>query len=470
MKKTKIVCSIGPASSNVEVMSKMVEEGMDVARINFSHSTEENSNEILSVIKETEKKTGKNIAILFDTKGPDFRCGLIKEGGIPLIKDEIVKIVKDDITGDNGIFTVNYKDALDKINVGNIILIDDALMRLEVVAKDNSSLSCKVIDGGVLTSKKGINVPGVNLGLSFISEADLKDIKYACSHDGDFLALSFVETSENVEDIRRILKENGAEDMNIISKIETKRALENLDAIIDASDGIMVARGDLGVEVDVERLPIIQKDMIKRCREKGKFVIVATEMLASMYESARPTRAEVTDISNAVLDGTDAVMLSGESTVGKHPIEAVKYMARICEEAERNPRYATKFERKNTKSITERIGEAVLTSAESMDIKAIVVPTSGGHSASVMSNLRPETMILAICPNEKVARKLAINYGIVTEIVNIDDNDLDDMVYHCRKEAIKFLNLQEKDVIVITGGIHVGRKVKQTNFLKIEEI
>ena len=258
--------------------------------------------------------------------------------------------------------------------------------------------------------------------------------------------------------------------MNIISKIETKRALENLDAIIDASDGIMVARGDLGVEVDVERLPIIQKDMIKRCREKGKFVIVATEMLASMYESARPTRAEVTDISNAVLDGTDAVMLSDESTVGKHPIEAVKYMARICEEAERNPRYATKFERKNTKSITERIGEAVLTSAESMDIKAIVVPTSGGHSASVMSNLRPETMILAICPNEKVARKLAINYGIVTEIVNIDDNDLDDMVYHCRKEAIKFLNLQEKDVIIITGGIHVGRKVKQTNFLKIEEI
>jgi len=471
MKKTKIVCSIGPASNNVEVMTKMVEAGMNVARINFSHATREENEIVINTVKEVRSKTGENIAILYDTKGPDFRCSFMQEGGVNLIPGKFIRIVKDEVIGTEEKFTVNCKEAIDKINVGNIILLEDALMKLQVVSKEYDGVTCVVVNGGVLNSKKSINIPGVSLDLPFISRQDIEDIIYCCEHDGDFLALSFVESKENVEEVRNLLKEHGREDIQIISKVESSTAITNLDEIIEASDGIMVARGDLGVEVPIQKLPILQKEMIRKCREKGKFVIVATEMLASMYTNPRPTRAEVTDISNAVLDGTDAVMLSGESTIGKHPIESVKFMADICEETEKYGNYASKFKFNRKKDITEAIAEAVLSSEIDLDVKAIVVPTSGGHSAMVMSNLRPNPVILAICSTEKVARKLALNYGVYTEIVAIDDNDMDDVVHHCKKEAKEFFGLNENDIIIITGGIHDNpTHKKQTNFLKIEEI
>ena len=471
MKKTKIVCSIGPASSSVDVMKKMVDAGMNVARINFSHATYEQTDYVLDTIKEVRKLTGQHVAILYDTKGPDFRCGIMQEGGVNLVNGNFIRIVKDDVIGNEERFSVNCPAALDKINEGNIILLEDALMKLQVVSKESDGITCVVVDGGVLDSKKGINVPGVKLGLPFMSEQDVKDIQYACEHDGDFLALSFVECKENILEARALLRNFGREDMQIISKVESSTALDNLDDIISLSDGIMVARGDLGVEVPIQELPIIQKDMIKRCRKTGRFVIVATEMLASMYTSSRPTRAEVTDISNAVLDGTDAVMLSGESTVGKHPIEAVKFMASICEETEKySSEYSSLFTPVKTSDITEAIAEAVLTSVSSLDVKSIVVPTTGGHSAMVMSNLRPSPMILAICPNERVAKRLAISYGVYAKVVNVDDNNMDLVVHHCKEEAKEFLSLKEKDIIIITGGIHDNPHIKQTNFLKIEEI
>ena len=470
MKKTKIICSIGPASSSVEVMKKMVEAGMNVARINFSHATLEENRQVLETIKEVRTLTGENISILYDTKGPDFRCGIMQEGGVNLLSGNFIRIVKENVIGNEERFSVNCPDAIDKIKEGNTILLEDALMKLQVVSKEFDGVTCVVVDGGILNSKKGINVPGVNLNLPFMSKQDIEDIKYACNNGGDFLALSFVESKENILEARKLLKEFNREDMQIISKVESSTALKNLDDIIEFSDGVMVARGDLGVEVPIQELPIIQKNMIKKCREKGKFVIVATEMLASMYTNPRPTRAEVSDISNAVLDGTDAVMLSGESTIGKHPIEAVKYMADICEETEKYGEYSYKLQCSKSTDITEAIASAVLTSVSSLEVKAIVVPTTGGHSAMVMSNLRPNTIILAICPNEKIARKLSLSYGVYPKIVEIDDNNMDDVVHHCKKEAKEFLSLKEKDVIIITGGIHDDPHIKQTNFLKIEEI
>jgi len=470
MKKTKIICSIGPASEPVDIMSLMVKAGMDVARINFSHASYEDNDRVINNIKEVRRLTGRHVAILYDTKGPDFRCLTMKEGGINLVEGNTIRIVKEPVVGTEEAFSVNYPDAIDKIQIGNEILIDDGLFKLKVEGKDDTSVTCRIINGGVLTSKKGIAVPGCDLNLTFLSDVDIEDIKYACSHEGDFIALSFVESKENVLAVRKLLEENNRSDMLIISKVESLAALNNLDDIIDVSDGIMVARGDLGVEVPIEKLPIIQKDMIKRCREKEKFVIVATEMLASMYTSPRPTRAEVTDISNAVLDGTDAVMLSGESTVGKHPIDAVSYMAKICEEAEHFDEYAKKFHSRVPNDITEAVANAVLTSVSHFDAKAIIVPTSGGHSARVISNLRPHPIVLALCSSEAVARRLSLNYGVYPIIVSVDHNDMDEVVRVCREVAVNVLRLQEHDVVVITGGIHANKSIKQTNFMKIEEI
>ena len=470
MKKTKIICSIGPASQSPDVMSLMVKEGMNVARVNFSHGDYAEYTDILNAVKETRERTHENIAILYDTKGPDFRCGEMKEGGVNLVFGNIIRIIKNNCIGTEGAFTVNHPEVLDKINVGNIVLLEDGLMKLEVISKELDGITCKVVEGGILNSRKGISVPGVMLDLPFMSEQDEKDIEFACLNEGDFIALSFVESRENILQVKKILEKYNRLDMKIISKVESQAGVDNLDEIIDESDGIMVARGDLGVEVAFEYLPIIQKDMIKKCRQKEKFVIVATEMLASMYTSPRPTRAEVTDISNAVLDGADAVMLSGESTVGKHPIDAVHYMAKICEEAEKNDYYATKFNKDLNNDITEAIADAVITSSKALPIKAIVVPTTKGHSATVISNLRPNTIIIAPCPNEKVARSLSLNYGVYPIISQVDDNDMDDLVHHAKDAAKTMLNLIENDLIIITGGVHDNISVKQTNFMKIETI
>lgn len=469
IKRTKIICSVGPATSTEEVMTKLAQEGMNVVRINFSHGNYTEYKEEKELVEKVRKNTGYHIGLLYDTKGPDFRTGEMDQDGVELIEGKKIRIVKDDVLGTSEKISVNYKNVLNKLNKGDMVLFDDGLMSVKVISREKDGVTCEVINGGILSSHKGVATPGISLDVPFLSEQDKKDIEFACENDGDFLALSFVTCAKDIEDVRKLLKTNNRSDMKIISKVESKTAIDNLDEIIAASDGIMVARGDLGVELPMQELPILQKLMIQKCREQGKFCIVATEMLASMYTSSRPTRAEVSDIANAVLDGCDAVMLSGETTIGKHPVEAVKYMSDICKQAEEFYDYGYEFEYNHDKAITAAIAKAVIASIGELDAKAIVVPTMGGHSARVMSNLKPEPIIIATCPNEKVARGLSLNFGVYCTVVPIVD-EFSKIIKVAREESTRILNLKKKDVIIITGGIHSESEANQTNFLKIEEI
>ena len=360
MKKTKIVCSIGPASCSPDVMEKMVYAGMNVARINFSHATLEEKQGVVDAVKEVRRRTGENIAILYDTKGPEFRNGMLENGEINLVEGKIIRIVKEDVLGNEERFSVNHPKALDCLKIGDVILLENGLMKIEIISIEEDGVTGKIVAGGVLGNKKSLNVPGVTLDIPFISDADREDMIYACLHDGDFIALSFVNCREDVLQAREIFKQYGREDLKVISKIESTAGFDNLDEILEVSDGIMVARGDLGVEVPLQRLPIYQKSIIKRCREYGKICIVATEMLESMKKNVRPTRAEVSDIANAVLDGTDAVMLSGETTTGQHPIEVVRYMAEICENAEEYYDYDDAFDSVREIDITELLLRVLL--------------------------------------------------------------------------------------------------------------
>ncbi len=469
MKKTKIICSIGPSSAKFETFKQMVLNGMNVARINFSHATEEEKSNVLSLVKRANQELGSHIAVLFDTKGPDFRTGNMTDDKINLEEGKTIKIVKDDILGTENAITVNYKDALDNIEVGSSVLLEDGLMKLEVIKKLDNGIECKIIDGGVLGSRKSVNVPGVHLNLDFISDQDKEDIIYACKHDGDFLALSFVSSKEDVLAAREILKSQGREDMQIISKIESHTAIQNIDEIIEVSDGIMVARGDLGVEMPMKELPILQKEIIDKCRKKGRTVIVATEMLASMYTSARPTRAEISDVANAVLDGTDAVMLSGETTIGKHPADAVKYMAETCEEAESYYDYVNQKQYVKENNIPSAIAHNVVESANLLDVKVIIAATTSGYSAKLISTLKPKSKIVAACPDSKVAQALALNYGVYPVIVDYYNN-LEELIDYCKKETTKNMQLNKGDTVIITGGFPRMHQVKTTNFLKIDII
>lgn len=469
MKKTKIICSIGPSSAKYETFKQMVLNGMNVARINFSHATEEEKSNVLSLVKKANEELGTYVAVLFDTKGPDFRTGNMTNDKINLEEGKTIKIIKDDILGTEEAITVNYKDALDSIKVGSTILLEDGLMRLEVTSKLDNGINCKIIDGGVLGSRKSVNVPGAHLNLDFISDQDREDIIYACKHDGDFLALSFVSSKEDVLAAREILKEQGREDMQIISKIESHTAIQNIDDIIEVSDGIMVARGDLGVEMPMKELPILQKEIIEKCRKRGRTVIVATEMLASMYTSSRPTRAEISDVANAVLDGTDAVMLSGETTIGKHPADAVKYMAETCEEAERYYDYANQKSYAKENNIPSAIAHNVVESANLLQVKAIIAATTSGYSAKLISTLKPKSQIIAACPDDNVAKSLALNYGVYPVIVKYYDT-IEQLMDNCKEEATKFMDLQKGDIVIVTGGFPRMHQVKTTNFLKIDTI
>jgi pyruvate kinase len=464
MKKTKIICSIGPSSCNVETMVKMVESGMDVARINFSHATEEEKENVVSTVKKVRKITGKNIAILYDTKGPEFRNGNLENGSIELVEGALIRIVKEKVLGNSTMFSVNHKEAIDSINVGNIILLENGLMKLEVVSKESDGITCKVITPGILGNKKSLSVPKVKLDIPFISKEDREDIIYAIKHDADFIALSFVSSKEDVCDVRKILREYNS-NIKIISKIESVTGIDNLDDIISVSDGIMVARGDLGVEVPMEDLPYYQQLIINKCRQNGKIAIVATEMLESMKKNIRPTRAEVTDISYAVATGADAVMLSGETTTGKNPIEAVKYMAKVCESTEKHIEYVVDSSWVS-KDIKGSIASSVVNSANLLSAKMIIVATMTGKTASVISNLRSKSIIIANCISESVARSLALNWGVYTNITTIH-NTTDEIVDDAINYAINSKDISKDDIVIITGGFPQN---KDTNFMKIEKI
>lgn len=463
MKKTKIVCSIGPSSQTLPVFSKMVEAGMNVARINFSHATLKECEEVISLVEEVNRQ-GNHIAIMYDTKGPDFRTGALQGESIELKEGETIQIVKEDILGTSSKLSVNYKSAIDTIQVHDIILIEDGMFKLEVIDKDSESLTCRILVGGILGSHKGINVPGVDLEEPFLSAADIEDITYACHHQGDFIALSFVSCKEDVLSVRRLIEQENSS-MQIISKIESTNAVANIDEIIDVSDGIMVARGDLGVEVPMKELPILQKMMIKKCREKGKICIVATEMLSSMTQKIRPTRAEISDVANAVLDGTDAVMLSNETTIGMYPVEAVQIMAETCENTEKYLEYDHAIV-PDGKDIMSTIAHSVVVAANNLDVSAILASTLSGATAKHISALRPKSIILATCTEEQVARSLAFHFGVYSNIVP-KFHTTDEIVSNAIEKGKEVLGLQPGDKVVVTGGFPLS---KSTNFLKIEEI
>lgn len=468
MKKTKIICSIGPASCDPDIMSKMVNNGMNVARINFSHATLEEKQNVVASVKKVREITGINVAILYDTKGPEFRNGMLENDEINLVTGNTIRVVKEQVLGNNERFSVNHPSAIESLEVGNVILLENGLMKIEVISKEEDGVTCKIINGGILGNKKSLSVPGVKLDIPFISAEDKEDIIYACNHEGDFLALSFISTKEDVLEAREILKSQNREDLKIISKIESTTGIDNLDGIIEVSDGIMVARGDLGVEAPMEELPHLQKLIIKKCRQQGKFCIVATEMLESMKKNSRPTRAEVSDVANAVMNGTDAVMLSGETTMGKYPIETVKFMADICESTEKYLDYSININYVD-RSIPGAIATSVVETANLLNAKVISAATMSGSTARLISNLRPSSPILAPCVSEKVARSLMLNWGvypIVTEVFNSTDEIVESSISLARQ----FTELNNDDIVIITGGFPNNIDNKNTNFMKIERI
>ena len=469
MKKTKIVCSIGPASNTVPVMEKMVLAGMNTARINFSHATKEEREQAISTVREVRKKTGMNVAILWDTKGPEFRCGVMEGDGIDLVAGKTVRIVKESVTGTSERFSVNHPEAIDSLNPGDTVLLENAKMKLEVVSKEDNGVTCKIISGGHLGNRKSMSAPGVKLDIPFISDEDREDLIYACEHGGEFVALSFVNCAEDVLEVKELLKEHGREDFQIICKIESALGIQNLESILDVSDGIMVARGDLGTEIPSEVVPIEQKKMIKTCRRRNKICIVATEMLETMMENARPKRAETSDIANAVLDGTDAVMLSGETTVGKHPIETVEAMARICEVTEKYADYNYVEEMRFVANARDAIATAVVDTANRLNAKLITTATVHGRTARLISNFRPKAPILALTPSEKDGRRLMLNYGIYPVLMPLM-NSTDEVLEHSVEAAKEFTELSQGDIVVITGGFPNTDENRTTNLMKIEII
>ena len=467
MKKTKVICTIGPASDSAEVMEKMVNEGMNCARINLSHATEDGILKTIDNIHEVRKATNLPVALLYDTKGPEFRTLKFENGGVSLKRGDTIKMSKTCNKGSELEFGVNHSDAIDFIEVGDKVLIDNALLELEVIKKENDHVLLKALGDGKIQDHKTINVPGVNLKLDFMSDDDRKDITFAATHSCDYLALSFVNAKEDVIEAREIVEKAGG-DALIISKIESQMGIDNIDEIIDESDGIMIARGDLGVEAPMEELPMIQKDIIRKCREKGKFAIVATEMLASMYESPRPTRAEVSDVANAILDGTDCVMLSGETTIGKYPIDAVSIMSRICEYVESTIDYSKHVAYTGSIGISDTIAKLVVEAAQYTDIKLIVTTTMTGFTARKISNLRPNSPILACCPSKHIAEKVVLNFGVKPIITDIYKST-DKMIENARKMAVNEFELKKGDLIIITGGFPIG-EARRTNYLRIMEI
>ena len=470
MKKTKIICSIGPSTQDWENFKGIVEAGMNVARINFSHATLEERKLDESLVKRANEELGANIAILYDTKGPDLRTCSFVDDKIELVKGEKIRIVESD--GEDGHdgtskqITLNYPGVLKDLKVGSPILLDDGFYKLVVTSVESDGVTCEIMNSGVIKSRRGVCLPGVKLDVPYISAKDEEDIKYACENDGDYLAISFVNSAENIRDVKALCAKYGKPNMPIVSKVETQYAIDNLDEIVEASDYIMIARGDLGIETGVENLPLYQQMMIDACHANGKGVIMATQMMYSMKTNIRPTNAEVTDVANAVIAGCDAIMTSDETTIGNFPVETITTMANICENVEKVTKYnLDEFQLTGT-AIHNTIAKCVVQAADDLPIKAIVASTLTGRTALDIASLRPESFIIATTTDVKVARSLALKWGVYTKIVP-KFNDTDEIVTEGVKAASELMNLQNGDLVAVVGGFP---KEAHTNFLKIHEI
>ncbi|GBF11772.1 pyruvate kinase [Tepidibacillus sp. HK-1] len=467
MRKTKIVCTIGPASEKVEVLKKLIHEGMNVARLNFSHGDHQEHLARIHNIRQAAKETGKTVAILLDTKGPEIRTGVIGAPEVELKQDGTIILTTDEIIGDENKISITYAGLPNDVQPGSKILIDDGLIGLEVIKIEGNEIHCRILNGGILKSKKGVNVPGVKINLPGITEKDAKDILFGIENDLDFIAASFVRKASDVLEIRKILEEHNA-DILIISKIENHEGVENIDEILQVSDGIMVARGDLGVEIPAEEVPLVQKMIIEKCNKAGKPVITATQMLDSMQRNPRPTRAEASDVANAIFDGTDAIMLSGETAAGKYPVESVATMARIAVRTEEALNYKEIYNKRSLlqqTTVTDAISQAVANTAIDLEVNAILTPTESGQTARLVSKYRPKAPIIAITPNPKVMNKLSVSWGVYP-ILGQQIRTTDEMITHAVDGALNAGAINQGDLVIITAGVPVG-KTGTTNLIKV---
>lgn len=470
MRKTKIVCTLGPACSDKQTLTEMCKAGMNVARLNFSHNTHADHEKRIALIKEVREELGLPIAIMLDTKGPEYRIKTFKNGKITLKENDVFTFTADDIEGDETRVSVNYKGLPHDLEKGDIILLNNGLLSFEVTDKTDTDIICRVKIGGELSDRKSMSFPNKTLKQKYLSEQDKQDIKFGAEHDVDFIACSFVSCKQDLLDIKAYLKEIGAEGIDLIAKIENRSGVDNIEEISNECDGIMVARGDMGVEIPFEELPAIQKKIITKCRMLGKRVITATEMLESMIYNARPTRAEISDVANAVYDGTSAIMLSGETAAGKYPVQAVRTMARIAENTEKNIHYekrflSSEFKIKNT---VDAISHATCGMAIDIDAKAITVCSLSGMTARMVSRFRPPVDIMGLTTSEKTWHKLSLSWGVTPQMCeNYPSTDV--LFYNAQKLTKHILNLCDGDKIVITGGVTNG-KSGNTNLIKVERV
>ncbi|WP_028125356.1 pyruvate kinase [Eremococcus coleocola] len=472
MKRTKIVCTIGPASEKPEMLESLAYAGMNVARLNFSHGDHEEHLARIQSLKSLREKTGLNIGILLDTKGPEIRTHNMKEKTVDLIKGNKVIISMNEVQGTSEKFSVTYSELINDVHVGGHILLDDGLIDLLITDIDHQAgeIHTEIQNTGVLKSKKGVNVPNVSLKLPGITEKDAADIRFGLENDINFIAASFVRRAADVLEIREILEETGMNHVQILSKIENQEGVDNIDEIIEVSDGIMVARGDLGVEIPTYEVPILQKSIIKKCNQAGKVVITATQMLDSMQHNPRPTRAEANDVANAIFDGTDAVMLSGETAAGDYPLEAVKTMADICLRTEQafEGQDTAALKQFDNSDLTESIGQAVGHTARNLGIETIVAATSSGHTAQMIAKYRPQANILAATFSEITKYKLALTWGVQAFVIDVPEST-DDMLDSATKLAVAKDFAHEGDLIIITAGVPVGES-GTTNIMKVQLI
>ncbi|MFC4737537.1 pyruvate kinase [Bacillus daqingensis] len=471
MRKTKIVCTIGPASESKEKLAELIDSGMNVARLNFSHGDFDEHGARIKNIREAAKAAGTDTAILLDTKGPEIRTQTIEGGAVELEKGQKLRVSMEEVTGNKDVISITYPGLVNDVHVGSKLLLDDGLIELLVTEIKDTELVTEVLNSGELKNKKGVNVPNVSVNLPGITEKDAADIEFGIEQDVDFIAASFVRRASDVLEIRELLEKHHAEHIQIIPKIENQEGVDNIEEILEVSDGLMVARGDLGVEIPSEEVPLVQKDLIKRCNRLGKPVITATQMLDSMQRNPRPTRAEASDVFNAILDGTDAIMLSGETAAGLYPVESVQTMQNIALRAETAMKHEDALRRitkESDRTITEAISQSVAHTALNLEASAILTATQSGHTARMISKYRPESVIIAVTSSARVSRALSLVWGVHSQIGQ-PVSSTDEMLQLSVDEALKSGHVKNGDLVVITAGVPVGEQ-GTTNLLKVHVI
>ena len=471
LRKTKIVCTLGPATEDDAILRAMIQAGMNVARLNFSHGTYERHAQNIRRIRALSAELHTPVGIMLDTKGPEIRLKTFRDHRVTLQKGQLFTLCTDDVEGDAEHVSITYADLPADVQPGTTILIDDGLVGLTVEAVSKTEIQCRVNNGGVISDRKGINVPDANLSMPFISRKDREDILFGIQENVDFIAASFTRTEEDILAIRKLLTDNGGKGLSIIAKIENMQGVQNIDSILAVSDGVMVARGDLGVEIPLEQIPIIQKMIIRKAYSRGRQIITATQMLDSMIKNPRPTRAEATDVANAIYDGTGAIMLSGETAAGLYPVEAVRTMARIAQVAEASIDYVQRFRDsvpRPSANITNAISHACCTSAQDLNATAIVTVTKTGFTAKMLSRFRPGCPIIACAPVERVVWQLCLSWGITPLLIE-EVTDTDELFERAVDAGIDAELLHKDDLIVMTAGVPLGIS-GTTNLMRVHVV